>query len=253
MTNSTKRDYKIKHTELFGGDIQLQQSQNCSSGYLTCCCYSSDETPKIESQGELSGLYFYSIDQSFVLVQQSTFSLPFVKTNIKLEKYFSLTNYFQEQTQKGKFKRKYQIQSDSFLPKGIVTVREDGRVVGQAQLLDLSKDQKQDLDCGNDPDVTFIRDINILSQKRHSASYFIRLTIKNSKSKSIKYEYKEIFSSSKFTINPKNVNEQLNNQIQSTHEGMTIIEEHFKSNDEQIFQYEISLEYQNNQPDDKTS
>ncbi|CAF4341972.1 unnamed protein product, partial [Rotaria sordida] len=58
------------------------------------------------------------------------------------------------------------------------------------------------LDCGNDPDVNFIRDVKVLSQKRDSALYLIRLTIKNSKTKSIKYEYKEIISSAKFTITP---------------------------------------------------
>ncbi|CAF1496570.1 unnamed protein product, partial [Rotaria sordida] len=50
------------------------------------------------------------------------------------------------------------------------------------------------LDCGNDPDVNFIRDVKVSSQKRDSALYLIRLTIKNSKTKSIKYEYKEIIS-----------------------------------------------------------
>jgi hypothetical protein len=253
MTNSTKRDYKIKHTELFGGDVNLQESRHQSGGYAcyscvrACCCDCSAPAPRIESEGELAGLYWYSIDQPFVLVQQSTFSLPFVKPNIKLEKYVALNNSFQERTQKGKFQRKYRIQSDKFLPKGNVTVREDGRVVGQAHLCDISQGEKQDFDCGDDPDVSFIRDVKVLSQKRESASYFIRLNIKNSKSKPIKYEYKEIISSAKFTITPKNDNELTNNKIQSISEGILIIGEELKPNDEQNFQYEILLEYRNNQ------
>jgi len=254
MTNTTKRDYKIKHTELFGGDVNLQQSTNYSAGYQnrccclreSCCC-STSEPPTIQSEGELAGLYFYSINQSFVLVQQSTFSLPFVKPNIKLEKYVALNNHFQERTQKGKFQRKYRIQSDKFLPKGNVTVREDGRVVGQAHLCDISQGEKQDLDCGNDPDVSFTREVEVLSQKRDSASYLINLTIKNSKTKSIKFEYKEIISSAKFTITPKGDNEQLNNKIQSTSEGLQILDEELKSNDQINFIYEILLEYRNNQ------
>jgi hypothetical protein len=250
MTNNTKRDYKIKHTELFGGDVQLQGSPNVSGGYggrcyclQECCCASaSPPVPTIEAQGELAGLYFYSIDQSFVLIQQSTFSLPFVKANIQLEKYVSINNYFQEQTQKGKFQRKYRIQSDKFLPKGNVTIREDGRVVGQAHLCDISQGEKQDLECGDDPDVSFHREVKILSQKRDSASYSIRLTIKNSKTKSIKYEYKEIISSAKFTINPINDD---NKQIQSIHDGLQIINQQLKSNDQQIFNYQILLEYKN--------
>jgi hypothetical protein len=251
MTNNTKRDYKIKHTELFGGDVNLQDSGNNSRGYggqcyaaQQCCCLTSKSiAPQIEGEGELAGIYWYSIEQPFVLIQQSTFSLPFVKPNIKLEKFAGLENHFQEQTQKGKFQRKYRIESDKFLPKGTVTIREDGRVVGQAHLCDISQGEKQDLDCGNDPDVSFLRQVTILSQKRESASYSIRLTIKNSKTKSIKYEYKEIISSAKFTITPTNSSKESNDKIQLINDGLFILGEELQSNKEQTFQYEILIEY----------
>ena len=251
MTNSTKRDYKIKHTELFGGDVHLQQIGHRSTDYAACyrcaeaccCCSAPGLAPTIKSEGELAGLYFYSIDQSFVLVQQSTFSLPFVKPEIKLEKYLSIENYFQEQTQKGKFQRKYRIESDKFLPKGIVTIREDGRVVGQAHLCDISQGDKQDLDCGEDSDVYYVRDVKVLEQKRQSASYQIRLTIVNAKNKSIKFQYKELISSAKFTIKPKNDNQQVNEQIQILDDGIKIIQNDLKPNDKAIFIYEILLEY----------
>ena len=257
MTNNTKRDYKIKRTELFGGDVQLQQNANRSNDYggcyrtgeLRCCCSSDSSPPTIESQGELAGLYFYSIDQPFVLIQQSTYSLPFVKPNIQLEKYLSVENYFQEQKQKGKFQRKYRIESDKFLPKGLVTIREDGRVIGQAHLCDLSQGDKQDLDCGDDSDVYFIRDVKILSQKRSSASYQIQLTIINSKNKSIKFQYKEIISAAKFTIDPNSDDQLLNKQIQILDNGLRITQDHFKSNEKIIFLYQILLEYQ--QKDDQ--
>ncbi|CAF2981477.1 unnamed protein product [Rotaria sp. Silwood2] len=255
MTNNTKRDYQIKRTELFGGDVQLQETAHQSRRFhaqccmKSCCCDSAvGGAPTIESEGELAGIYWYSIDQPFILIQQSTFSLPFVKPNITLEKYAGLTNYFQEQTQKGKFQRKYRVESDRFLPKGTVTVREDGRVVGQAQLSDISQGEKKDLDCGNDPDVSFTRQIKILSQKRESASYDINLTIKNAKTKNIKYEYKEIISSAKFIITPKNNNEQINNKIQIISEGIEIIGEELQPNEEQTFQFEVLLEYRNNLP-----
>jgi hypothetical protein len=255
MTNNTKRDYQIKHTELFGGDVHLQQSvhvprafnRQCCMKSCCCCDCSAGAPPTIQAEGELAGIYWYSIEQPFVLIQRSTFSLPFVKPNIKLEKYAGLTNYFQEQTQKGKFQRKYRVESDRFLPKGIVTIREEGRVVGQTQLPDISQGEKQDLSCGDDPDVSFNRQVKILSQKRESASYSIRLTIKNAKSKPIKYEYKEMISSAKFTITPKGDNEELNNKIQSIGEGLQILGEQIQPNDEQLFQYELLLEYRNTQ------
>ena len=254
MTNDTRRDYQIKHTELFGGDVHLQQETKVSHRCYEAeeCCYSSafPEHQQIVSEGELGGIYQYSIDQPFVLLQQSTFSLPFVKANIQLEKYVGLINHFQEGTQKGKFERKYRIESDRFLPKGTVTIREAGRVVGQTQINAISQGEKQDLHCGNDPDVSFTRYVNNLSQQRSTVLYSIRLIIKNSKAKSIKYEYKEIISSTKFTLNPKNENEQLNQKIQIINDGFQIIDQELKSNEEQEFQYELLLEYQNNQDDD---
>ncbi|CAF1481756.1 unnamed protein product [Adineta ricciae] len=249
ITNNTKRDYQIKRTELFGGDVHLQHShrsapmRRCCMKSCCCCDCRSAPSPSIQAEGELAGIYWYSIDQPFVLIQQSTYSLPFVKPVIKLEKYAGLQNYFQEQTHKGKFQRKYRIESDSFLPKGTVTIREDGRVVGQAQLTDLSQGEKQDLDCGDDPDVSFNRQVKVLSQKRESASYDIQLTIRNGKSKPVKYEYKEIISSAKFTTIPKGDKQ---DKIESIGEGLQIIGEELQANSEHIFQYEISLEYRNN-------
>ncbi|CAF4507964.1 unnamed protein product, partial [Didymodactylos carnosus] len=200
MTNSTKRDYKIKHTELFGGDVKLQNVNNYryEAQSYSCCCEcsalgGSNEEIKIESQGEIAGLYYYSIDQSFILASQSTFSLPFVEVNIKLEKYSKVELYFLERTQKGKFQRIYRIEGDKFLPAGTCTVREDGRVVGQAKLPDMGVKDKHDLECGSEVDVGYNREVNVLSKKRHSASFSIKLSIKNTKEKrSMKYEYSEI-------------------------------------------------------------
>jgi hypothetical protein len=198
MQNNTKRDYQIKRTELFGGDINLQQLSNRHRPMMaqSCCCMKSacacdsccDAASTIQAEEELAGLYWYSIDQAFLLSQSSTFSLPFVQANIKLEKYSQLQIYFHEQTQKENFQRKYRIESDRFLPKENLTVREDGHVVGQVHLNDLSQGEKQDSDFGNDLDVSYQHQVTIESKKRNSARYQIRLTIKNGKTKSIKYE-----------------------------------------------------------------
>ena len=254
MINRTKRDYQIKHTELFGGDVQLRQSTNqfrsfakrCCIQECCCCCDSSSAPPQIEAQGELAGLYFYSIDQPFVLTQQSTFSLPFVKPILKLDKYSGLTNHFQEQNQKGKLNRMYRIESDRFLPKGSITIREDGRVVGQTEFNDLSQGETQDLDAGNDPDVSFVRQVQILSQQRQSASYLVNLTISNAKSKSIKFQYKEIISSAKFTLINTNQDEQLDNFFKTNAQDFTIQNDNLQSNQQQTFSFEIALEYRDN-------
>ncbi|CAF1338888.1 unnamed protein product, partial [Didymodactylos carnosus] len=185
MTNSTKRDYKIKRTEIFGGDVRLNSGRGLGFGrarrHKKCLgydgCSTNECAPQIQSKGELAGIYWYSIDQPFVLLSQSTFSLPFVEPNITLTKYVGLELSFSERAQRGKFQRKYRIESDQFLPRGTVTVREDGRVVGQAHAPDMPIGDKQDLDCGNDPDVSYLREVKVLSQKRNSAIYDIKLIL----------------------------------------------------------------------------
>jgi len=133
MQNNIKRDYQIKRTELFGGDVHLQQLSNHHRPMMTrsCCCMKStcacdsccDVVSTIQAKEELVGLYWYSIDQAFLLLQRLTFSIPFVQANIKLVKYsHELQIYFHEQTQKGNFQGKYRIELDRFLPKGNLTV-----------------------------------------------------------------------------------------------------------------------------------
>ncbi len=56
-----------------------------------------------------------------------------------------------------------------------------------------------------------------------------------------------MISSAKFTINPNGENDELNKKIQSTDQGLQITNEELQNNTEQIFQYEILLEYRNNQ------
>ncbi|CAF1154802.1 unnamed protein product [Didymodactylos carnosus] len=175
------------------------------------------------------------------------------QTSIPIRKICRFTKSFQERTHRGKFQRKYRIESDKFLSKGTVTIREDGRVVGQAHLCDISQGEKQNLDCGDDPDVSFTREVKVLSQKCDSTSYQIRLTIKNAKTKPIKYENKEIISSAKFTVTPKCNNEQINNKIQSIDEDLQIFGEELQPNGEQLFIYEILLEYRNNQEQCQTN
>jgi hypothetical protein len=46
---------------------------------------------------------------------------------------------------------------------GNVMMRDDGRVVGQAQLTDLFAGEERELDCGNDPDVSFTREDRFFS------------------------------------------------------------------------------------------
>ncbi|CAF0946448.1 unnamed protein product [Didymodactylos carnosus] len=255
MTNSTKRDYKIKHVELFGGDVPLQHRpqnyfQSPAPVYQKYCCCSPgcDSAPKIVEQGEIAGLYYYSLDQSFVLASQSTFSLPFVEVNVKMERIALKRHHFNERSHKGKFDRVYRIEGDKFLPKGTCTVRENGRVVGQVHLPDMGVGDKHDLECGSEFDVGFSCQVTVLSQKRYTSSYAVKLTIKNTKEKrAMKYEYHES-SGGKIMLRD---GENRNSSTEVNGNAIKITGELQPDGDEHVFEYEAHFDYTPQHADDE--
>lgn len=191
INNTTKQEYRVDKTELFGGDLQLERdikikrrlsrsrsrsmspdSNTDSDDELFC-----DPTPTIRAAGDLAGnlnflqhssffteimtrskkigLYLYTIDQSFTLLPKSTVGLPFIEANIRVSKCFGLTLPFSSHTEIKKLQRKYRIEAvDKFLPGGPLTIRELGKLVGVATLPDMAVGDKHTLNSGQDPDVS---------------------------------------------------------------------------------------------------
>ncbi|CAF1547113.1 unnamed protein product, partial [Didymodactylos carnosus] len=98
--------------------------------------------------------------------------------------------------------------------------------------------------------ISYNREVKVLSQKRDSVSYDIKLTFKNTKQKPMKYEYKEIISDVKTVITPKGYN---SSKIKIIPEGFKIDEDDplQENGQERIYEYEVLFEYRDPNKDDE--
>ena len=192
ITNNTQKLYSVDKTELFGGDVNITQHRT-RAGVMYMAMARDMGAPKIKAEGEIAGLYMYSISDGYTLEPRSTFSLPFVAPTIVLKKVALIDSYFSHTNNNGQSSRVYKIKSDEFLPTGSVTIREDGRVVGQAQVPNLSVDENTDLSVGNDPDVSFERNVKVISHNEDISQYAVTVNIKNRKARDVNYEFIEHF------------------------------------------------------------
>ena len=194
ISNNTLKEYSIEKTELFGGDVNIRQHHPQPRGggmMFKAMALCSSSAPTIQAEGEVAGLYMYSISDGYTLQPRSTFSLPFVAPTIELKRVALLECYFDQSNSKGQSGRVYKIKSSEFLPNGSVTVREDGRVVGQSNIPDLSADENSDLNVGNDPEVSYEREVKTLSHNENQSEYEVKVIMKNRKGRSINVEFKE--------------------------------------------------------------
>ncbi|UJR17218.1 hypothetical protein I4U23_004113 [Adineta vaga] len=262
IINGTKQEYNIDRVELLANDVILQRE----SGLKRRCFRlrsrsrsrsrsdSSDEydedfdeldlTPSVTVQKELADFHLYSINQPFVLLSKSTFSLPFLNPTIQISKFVGLSLPFTTYSQIQKLERKYRIESiDKFLPAGPITIREQGRLVGVISLPDMTVGDKHTLSSGQDSDVSLNRQVKLISKERHSAVYTVHLTFKNVKSIPVKFEYEEIIDNENihFKIIVKGSDEQ-RTDMQVTANGIQIENKNSllaANGGQQIYEYEV--------------
>jgi hypothetical protein len=197
IKNNTQTEYLIEKTELLGGDISIRQNrqnhysmERCNMTMDVMACRAA---PSIQAEGEVAGLYMYSIASGYHLNAQSTFSLPFVAPHIELKKVALIDSHFSNSNTRGQSSRVYKIKSNEYLPNGSVTVREDGRVVGQSSIPDLSAESNADLNVGNDGDVSYDREVITLSHDENQSEYTVSVTITNRKDRHVNIEFYERF------------------------------------------------------------
>lgn len=195
IRNDTMKEYSIDKTELFGGDVSIRRQHHYRAEAMMLCAKSTaySDNIAVESEGEVAGLYMYSIKNAYSLSPRSTFSLPFVAPIIEMKRVAVMTNYFNHTNSKGQSERVYKIKSSEFLPAGTVTVREDGRVVGQSSIYNLSADELADLNVGSDPEISYERKVKTIVHNKDMSLYEVSVTIKSRKERKINYEYKENF------------------------------------------------------------
>ena len=81
--------------------------------------------------------------------------------------------------------RVYNVKTDSDLPGGVVTIREDGRVVGQARMGDNPKAEPATLNLGADFDLRLTRTVATIERLQKSAKYKVSFSLVNTKTRAV--------------------------------------------------------------------
>lgn len=211
IRNGTDQPYDVKNTELYAGDVNVQ-----GSGYpvpapmmmrAEATAADAGYAPKIQSGGEMRGLYKYTLSSAFTLPANSVVTLPFLAPNLtSFERYAGLNTYFSTDKREGTLSRFYRFKADDRLPAGPVTVREDGRIVGQTNIGETRKGGEVEFNLGDDPDVAYTRTVATVSQVKDAkgnvtkSTYKVTYAFESSKSRAVRAEVTERVGGHRVTI-----------------------------------------------------
>lgn len=203
IRNMSDLAYDVKGTELYAGDVDVQ-GQPVPAPYMqnrvTAEATSAADVaaPKINSLGELRGLYRYALSAPFTLPANSMVTLPFLTPKLTLfERYAGLNTYFTPQNTSGTLSRFYRLRADQRLPGGSLTVREEGRIVGQTNISETPEGEAIEFNLGGDPDVRYTRSVQTLGSDRNAqgtvvrTTYRVTYTFENSKDRPVRAEVTE--------------------------------------------------------------
>ena len=140
IRNNSDQPYEVTKGELIAGEVNLFDAPVMfdKAGLESRAVPAAAPTPEIGRGAESRGLYRYPLSQAFALEANSSLTLPFVRPKVTFERYVSLQTGFDGGTTKGKLNRNYRVKADVLLPAGPITVRDEGRIVGQAVIPDSS-------------------------------------------------------------------------------------------------------------------
>lgn len=227
IRNNSDNDYQIEKTELYAGDVEVGGDYNDYGRGMpvspapVMMMADSAPAPKIAAMGEMRGLYRYELNQPFTLPARSTVTLPFAAPKLtSFERYAGMNTYFQPQNSEGTLTRFYRFKADDRLPSGSVTVREDGRIVGQATISETAKGAEAELRLGNDPDLRYSRTVQRLEQQKDKNGRVVKQTFKvtysfeSTKATATRAEITERIGGQRVWINGKEVqNDDANAEI----------------------------------------
>ena len=200
IRNSSDQSFDVNAAELYAGEVQLEGGQ--VSPLARNQAFDTQATagsvamaPKVGSLGELRGLYRYGLSQPFTLPASGSVSLPFLNPKVTFERFGVAGVGFSLSGGKGNLNRGYRLKSDTELPAGPVTVREDGRLVGQVSVQTTSANTPVDLNLGTDPDLSYTRSAAVTVQgkgtKTSTVTVKVTYTFENAKDRPTRFEMSE--------------------------------------------------------------
>jgi hypothetical protein len=125
-----------------------------------------------------------------VQLGRGSVTLPFIDIAAKYRFYYKALINIAAQQYQGVFGKNYDLTSDQFMPAGIITIRDNQVLVGQANLPDVPKNYTQGISVGQDNDVRYLVNGNLTAQSDDKApvsfeTYELDVEIMNFKDKNV--------------------------------------------------------------------
>ncbi|CAF2789857.1 unnamed protein product [Rotaria sp. Silwood2] len=189
IKNDQQREYTVDMTHLLGGDVQLATNSPAPSPGLDADKSSMNGKP-IQAGGEQKGVYSYILKDKYTLHPLSSIRVPFIDIAVKYQFYYKAWTSIYTGMYQGIFARTYEITPDHFMPAGIITIRDNQVLVGQAMLPDIPGNYTQTFTVGQDNDVRYFIKGNLTSKTDNTApvpleTYEIDVEVKNFKDKHV--------------------------------------------------------------------
>ena len=195
VQNLSSLEYNAPNVTLLAGDVNLERDEELRqrNNYLqnqnaptTTPTNSSTLSQRIVSAGELGGLQSYNYPKPASFAAKATTGLPFIKSNQAISDVLEYQGQFNTNARAtSALQRVYSFATSQSLPTGGVTVRENGRLVGQTSIPNTPKLGNVRLNLGKDFDVKLSRLVTPLQVSKKSLRYRVEYTVKNVKTRSI--------------------------------------------------------------------
>ncbi len=207
VRNASGLEYKTPKLELIAGQVNLSYQDNGreTQAYAVASApiakASAESAPSVEAAGESAGLQTFKFNSPVTMPARTTTSLPFINTKATLERSFEYYSGFNGSPKiVVPLNRVYNIKTDSDLPGGVMTVREDARVVGQTQIGDNPKAEKATFNLGADFDLRLTRTVQTLSRTNTSIKYKVNFSIVNTKTRAVTVKINEVLGGQNYAL-----------------------------------------------------
>ena len=203
ISNQSSVVYDAPKVTLFAGDVlprynqgNLEQSQNRNiTAFAQDAGSFVTNTSRVTSSGEIGGLQRFEYPQPLRLEGKSRLSLPFIRGSVAVRNVLEYSNRFTTTANyKVGLQRTYRFVAQQGLPTGIVTVRQDGQLVGQSNLSNTAQGTMVKIGLGMDFDIKIGRSAQILERTSKIERAKTIFTIKNTKARAINVRLLETLS-----------------------------------------------------------
>jgi hypothetical protein len=186
VKNASGLPYNAPVATLIAGQVNIAANDEGFERPQPTAGFASRAEDSVQATGELGGLQTFRYAKPITLAPKTTTSVPFVNTKATLERILAYNGGFNQSPKIViPLMRMYEIKTDSDLPSGVVTVREDNRVVGQARIGDNPKAEVAALNLGADFDLRLTRTVQTLERTQKTAKYKVSFSLVNTKTRAV--------------------------------------------------------------------